>query len=638
MDFFKGKFSLTIILAITFFLLAAVALFISSALQLASYSDTVRISIEAKQEAIAQEAANTVSAFFRERINAIQSIIKINNLAELDKDSMEDLASSILGSDLAYRQILILGIDGEDLERAARISLYTAETITNIYESDLINNTSKNHIAYSEVYIDEVTNEPLVLISIPILNIYSDLTRYLFLEINLKFMWEIMEQIKIGKTGYAYVVDEQGYLIAFKDSARVLVHESLNHIVSVSEFLDNLETMEKNTKDYEGLLNQNVIGTTISLKSPQWAVIVEMPLSEANEPVTNNIFRSLLIASFISLLAGGLGIFIARFLVRPLIDLTKIASKISQGDLKQKAKLTGAKEISTLAAVFNNSNGFLTEIISNAKNLTENLNASTLQIQSSTKEQSAASSQTASSITEISATMEELSITAKQITSNLGELVISSQDSMKLLKKIETKLRRITGELSEITDISHKNTQEMEELGKRSGMITEMVELIKDVASKTNILSINAAIEASRQSSENSGFMVVASEIRSLSKETIESAKKAEQAGRDIQEFLNSIIKSSASESDKVAQSSEISKEIFTDIETMITKLNQNHDFTQKINTSIKQQEKASVEAAETMRQMTEVARQSAEASRLILKAIEEILTLNENLKKAVNR
>jgi len=163
-------------------------------------------------------------------------------------------------------------------------------------------------------------------------------------------------------------------------------------------------------------------------------------------------------------------------------------------------------------------------------------------------------------------------------------------------------------------------------------LIGEMVELIKEIANKTNILSINASIEASRSGEAGSGFAVVAAEIRELSKETVASAKNVEKAAREIEEFIVSVVQTSESESAKVVESGGVVKTIHDDLGAVAEKIGSNYSFTQKIDVSIKQQESGSRQAADTMRQMAEISRQTAGGARETLQVVKEIVTLAEGL------
>jgi methyl-accepting chemotaxis protein len=340
------------------------------------------------------------------------------------------------------------------------------------------------------------------------------------------------------------------------------------------------------------------------------------------------------------------------FLARPLNKITVTASRISEGDVDLQAEGSNQREIETLANAFNTmtsrlkekaegfkrNNDVLTEIIAKAKEIIMRLNSSTQEIEAATQEQTSGANQHASGITEVSATLEELTITARHITKNVGELVFSSEEVIKFLQENEKNLLQTVAQLDDVGKISMNNASSIGELGKRSVLINEMVELIKEVANKTNILSINASIEASRSGEAGAGFSVVAAEIRELSKETIESAKKADKAAKEIQDFLNTIIITSENESRKVMDSGRIVKGIYDNIEAIVSRINNNYTFTQKIDVSIKQQETGSSQAAETMKQMAEIARQSAEIARQTLGAVRDIVGFSKELELTVTR
>ncbi|MFH0974567.1 MAG: methyl-accepting chemotaxis protein [Spirochaetota bacterium] len=340
------------------------------------------------------------------------------------------------------------------------------------------------------------------------------------------------------------------------------------------------------------------------------------------------------------------------FLNKPLKEITNTAGRIANGENELKASVEGPTEIATMALAFNTmttqlsskaesfkkSNELLTEIISKAKDIILNLNSSSTEIEAAAQEQSAGAGEQASGVTEVSATLEELTITAKQITKNVGELVISSEEVARLLTESEKQLLDMVAHLDDVAAISAKNTSSIGELGKRSVIINEMVEMIKTIANKTDMLSINASIEAAKSKESGAGFSVIATEIRELSKETIDSAKKVENAAKDIQELLHTIIISSESESSKVIESGKVTKSVYGNVEKIVSQINDNYSFTQKIDVSIKQQEIGSRQAADTMKQMAEIARQSAETARQTSVAVMDIVNLGTELDKVVKK
>jgi methyl-accepting chemotaxis protein len=347
-------------------------------------------------------------------------------------------------------------------------------------------------------------------------------------------------------------------------------------------------------------------------------------------------------------------IVITNYITAPIAALTSLAVKVASGETgtsvtvektrsREIAALTGALERMTgelhrRAERFRTANEILTEIIRKAREIIINLNTSTKEIEAAAQEQTSGTNEFASGITEVSATLEELTITARQITKNVGELVFASEEAIKNLKQNEGQLLQTVSQLSDVGAISRKNAQEIGELGKRSLLINEMVELIKDVANKTNILSINASIEASRSGEAGSGFAVVAAEIRELSKETISSARNVEKAAWEIRDFIASLVIATENESAKVVESGNTVKTIHGNIGGLTEKIGNNYSFTQKIDVSIKQQENGSTQAADTMRQMADISRQSAGTARQILQAVKEIVEMAAGLNSTIDK
>jgi methyl-accepting chemotaxis protein len=416
-----------------------------------------------------------------------------------------------------------------------------------------------------------------------------------------------------------------------------------------------------NIKKYQNILNnayktkkQNIIfedeqGNVNELGEVEIYITDQFIQSALFNLMLQSIVQSLIL---VVVLSSVIFVVLRIFLNKPLKQIINTAARISEGEIDLKAEVAGPKEITTLALAFNSmtdqlknkaegfrkNNEILSEIINKSKEIIANLNSSSKEIESAVQEQTSGSNQQASGITEVSATLEELTITAKQITKNIGDLVYSSEEILKTLHENKDQLLKTVLQLEEVGKISLKNAKAIGELGKRSLLINEMVEIIKEVANKTNILSINASIEASRSDEAGKGFSVVAAEIRELSKETINSAKNVEKAAKEIQDFLNSIIMSSESESRKVIESVEIVKKTSNNIESIVDSINNNYSFTQKIDASIKQQESGSKQAADTIKQMAEISRQSAETARQILIVIKDIVALSEGLNQTVEK
>ena len=232
--------------------------------------------------------------------------------------------------------------------------------------SDILTQTSKGQNYIGPVYIEDVSNEPLTVIAVPVKNVFGDVQGTLVAEVDLKFMWDLVGQLQVGETGYAYVVDNKGDLIAFSNASRVLRGENEQQILIVKEFLRNLSASTKTAPEvanYTGLDGTTVVGTYVALGTPPWAVITEMPLQEAYQTVLQIFASSLIAILVIAVLAGVAGVFIARRLTGPLANLLETATRISHGELELQTAVSGPAEVVSLAMAFNSMTTQLRELI-----------------------------------------------------------------------------------------------------------------------------------------------------------------------------------------------------------------------------------------------------------------------------------
>ncbi len=214
------------------------------------------------------------------------------------------------------------------------------------------------------VYVDTLTSEPMIIMAVPVIDVFRDFQGVLIVEVNLKFMWDLVGSMKIEKTGLAYVVDRQGKLIAFNDISRVLRGENTGNLMVVHEFIGNPVSAEETRSEvFKGINGKMVLGTYVSLGVPDWAVMIELPVAEAYDALNKTIFFSAIFTILMAALAGWIGISVARRLSVPIVSLMETATRIAGGEMELNAEPGGPLEISRLAKAFNSMTGQLREVI-----------------------------------------------------------------------------------------------------------------------------------------------------------------------------------------------------------------------------------------------------------------------------------
>ena len=327
---------------------------------------TYQQSLAAQQQLLAQDAGKAVSNFIQGKFTIMVSAVRLIEPVGANSETQTNLLGSLLGQDTAFRQFALMDSRGQQLAGSSRTAQALSSQFIAHLKGDVFTQTSAGENYISPIYIDDISNEPLIAIAIPVKDVFGELQGTLVGEINLKFMWDLVDQLKVGQTGYAYVVDNQGNLIAFGDTSRVLANENEKKIGEVSEFVANPSTTADITpgvSTYAGLLGKTVVGTYSPLGTPQWAVVTELPTSEANQPMLRLSIILLSAVLAFTILGGLAGFILARQITAPVTALSVVANQIANGNLAVEAKVDGAAEVAQVATTFNIMTSRLRELV-----------------------------------------------------------------------------------------------------------------------------------------------------------------------------------------------------------------------------------------------------------------------------------
>ena len=172
-------------------------------------------------------------------------------------------------------------------------------------------------------------------------------------DVNLKFVWNVVSGIRIGSTGYAYVVDAQGRLVSHPDISRVLQMTDLSRLPQVQAAGGTSAKQAGFTGDGRDAAGVPVLSAHAKIAPLNWTVFVEQPRAEAFAPLAASIARSVLILLAALALAVTAGIFAARRMVAPIEELRRGAQRFGAGDLAHRIEVASGDELEELATQFN---------------------------------------------------------------------------------------------------------------------------------------------------------------------------------------------------------------------------------------------------------------------------------------------
>ena len=334
-----------------------------------------------------------------------------------------------------------------------------------------------------------------------------------------------LERFRIGHTGSLALLDERGHWLvspagASDKAAAVLAVKSLAEQAGQGRFWDNA--------------GSTLYSVTVPFAEGPWTVVASMPEAEIRA-VTWSVGLRLAIGSLLAmLLAVAATLWLLRRRLRPLGDLVRQAEALGAGDLQARLAITSNDEIGQLARSFNQMGDALATMVEHIRSASEQVSGRARSLSGLSSGACEGMEQQSGEITSMAGAVEEFSATSMNIADNMGSTERMARDNMQQTRIGRSAMDEASASLQQIADALGGTAQVMDTLGARSQEIGGIVGVITAIAEQTNLLALNAAIEAARAGEQGRGFAVVADEVRSL-------ASRTRQATEEISTMIGSI-------------------------------------------------------------------------------------------------
>ena len=339
------KYAIVLVALVTGALLASGAVEIYS-----SYNENQAALVTLQREKAAG-AASRIESFVREierQLVWTTQPLLVSSSAALEQRRID--AVRLQRQVLAITEVSHLDASGREQLRVSRLAMDVVGSQTD-YSADPKFRVPKSGRTYFGPVYFRKESEPYMSIAMP--QAGGGVT---VAEVNLKFIWDVVSRIKVGKAGLAYTVDSGGVLIAHPDISLVLQQTSLADLAQVKAALARGEvTIAKDVKGRDVLTAYSVIAPL------GWVVIVEQPLEEAFEPLRASAYRTILMVGLGIALSVVASAVLARRLARPIQVLQQSAAKIGAGELDHQIAIRTGNELEALADEFNWMTGQLRE-------------------------------------------------------------------------------------------------------------------------------------------------------------------------------------------------------------------------------------------------------------------------------------
>jgi PAS domain S-box-containing protein len=308
------------------------------------------------EQATAEKVALNAPQFITNLVAELSHDAGLYRLAELEGEAQKTALMALLDSYDRAHQMEIFSLERAKIAEAVRYRVTPSAYDSVLAQAERERFKALQGDSYtSQVYIgvesNNSTNEPYMLIALPLVR-NGKIVSMLSVNFNLSHIWEIVAKTKLGQSGYVYIVDQAGHVIAHPDQKVVLKQTEVEDLPEpVQAALKGSGVLIQ--REYRGLSQKQVVGAIIPVEDLGWWVIVELPTAEAYASI-----RIILTMSVVLLVLGiGIAFLVGRYLsaqiVRPIQDLEQGAERVGGGDLSHVIQVQTDDEIGVLAQSFN---------------------------------------------------------------------------------------------------------------------------------------------------------------------------------------------------------------------------------------------------------------------------------------------
>ena len=372
---------------------------------------------------------------------------------------------------------------------------------------------------------------------------------------------ELLSKIKYEDEGFAFLVTDEGKLVYFPGFNKKFTPGTLMSKVD-SQFNDTegFATLQKELmlhsegKSHVEWNNEpyTIMYSSIENDYPKmsWRLGFAVPDSVLNQPVKDAIWSNVTLVILVMLLICGLVYFTTVPVLKPIKHLVTTMRDISQGegDLTKRIEIDRNDEVGALAIEFNHFVNKIQALVKQSVELTENVRQSSERVDHTSSQIIKLVDKEKSEIVQVASASEELAYTSEQMAQNTTHAMTHAAlaenkvvDGAKVVHSAITDITSLSKNVLSAADVVRVLRQDSEGVG-------EVLNVIRTIAEQTNLLALNAAIEAARAGEQGKGFAVVADEVRTLASRTQESTA-------NIQDIIEGL-RSSASKAETVMEES----------------------------------------------------------------------------------
>ena len=324
--------------------------------------------------------------------------------------------------------------------------------------------------------------------------------------------------------------------------------------------------------------------------------------------------------------------------ILPIQESAKVLETFATGDFTDRITTQYKGDHQLIVNSLNKMGESISNVLNQVKEAVQATASAANQISSSTEEMAAGAQEQSSQATEVAGAVEQMTKTIYETTKNTGQATEASKNAGKSAKEGGLVVEETIRGMNRIAEVVKQSAATVQELGKSSDQIGEIIQVIDDIADQTNLLALNAAIEAARAGEQGRGFAVVADEVRKLAERTTKATKEIATMIKQIQKDTSGAVESMQQGTEEVESGKALAEKAGTSLQEIIHGAQQVVDIVTQVAAASEEQSSAAEQISKNIESISSVTQESASGIQQIAHASEDLNRLTLNLQELVAR